>query len=134
MNAALRKAATNAANYIRRNGFGHDQEERIAEIEAALAEPGNPLEEAIRQTQRDIAPAEAKGPAPAMPNGVEAARVLADFAETAPGRLPGRVQDAIATVRAADNRDVAGAEPGYCAIHQSYKWCEHNGGIGDGRG
>ncbi len=28
----------------------------------------------------------------------------------------------------------AGAEPGYCAIHQSYKWCEHNGGIGDGRG
>ena len=64
----------------------------------------------------------------------EAARVLADFAETAPGRLPGRVQDAIATVRAADNRDAAGAEPGYCAIHQSYKWCEHNGGIGDGRG
>ena len=57
MNAALRKAATNAANYIRRNGFGHDQEERIAEIEAALAEPGNPLEEAIRQTQRDIASA-----------------------------------------------------------------------------
>ena len=40
-------------------------------------------------------------------NGVEAARVLADFAETAPGRLPGRVQDAIATVRAADNRDAA---------------------------
>ena len=57
MNAALRKAATNAANYIRRNGFGHDQEERIAEIEAALAEPGNPLEEAIRQTKRDIASA-----------------------------------------------------------------------------
>lgn len=54
---ALRKAATNAADYIRRNGFGHDQEERIAEIEAALAEPGNPLEEAIRQTQRDIASA-----------------------------------------------------------------------------
>ena len=49
-------------------------------------------------------------PAPAMPNGVEAARVLADFAETAPGRLPGRVQDAIATVRAADNRDAAGVD------------------------
>ena len=48
---------------------------------------------------------------PAMPNGVvEAARVLADFAETAPGRLPGRVQDAIATVRAADNRDAAGVD------------------------
>ena len=45
-----------------------------------------------------------------MPNGVEAARVLADFAETAPGRLPGRVQDAIATVRAADNRDAAGVD------------------------
>ena len=43
-------------------------------------------------------------------NGVEAARVLADFAETAPGRLPGRVQDAIATVRAADNRDAAGVD------------------------
>jgi hypothetical protein len=21
-----------------------------------------------------------------------------------------------------------GAEPAYCAIHQHYKWCEHNGG------
>ena len=47
---------------------------------------------------------------PAMLNGVEAARVLADFAETAPGRLPGRVQDAIATVRATDNRDAAGVD------------------------
>ena len=36
--------------------------------------------------------------------------MLADFAETAPGRLPGRVQDAIATVRAADNRDAAGVD------------------------
>ena len=53
---------------------------------------------------------QASTPAPAMPNGVEAARVLADFAETAPGRLPGRVQDAIATVRAADNRGAAGVD------------------------
>lgn len=47
---------------------------------------------------------------PAMLNGVKAARVLADFAETAPGRLPGRVQEAIATIRAADNRDAAGVD------------------------
>ena len=44
------------------------------------------------------------------------------------------IERAISQLRAADNRDAAGAEPGYCAIHQSYKWCEHNGGIGDGRG
>ncbi len=60
MNAALRKAATNAANYIRRNGFGHDQEERIAEIEAALAEPGNPLEEAINHSAEGALTEEAK--------------------------------------------------------------------------
>ena len=57
-----------------------------------------------------IHPIPGEGQQPAMPNGVEAARVLADFAETAPGRLPGRVQDAIATVRAADNRDAAGVD------------------------
>ena len=48
--------------------------------------------------------------APAMLNVVEAARVLADFAQTAPGRLPSRVQEAIDTIRAADNRDAAGVD------------------------
>ena len=57
-----------------------------------------------------IHPIPGEGQQPAMLNGVEAARVLADFAETAPGRLPGRVQDAIATVRAADNRGAAGVD------------------------
>lgn len=80
--------------------------EQMARMQAARADAA---EREVTHL-RSIASAEAKDPAPAMPNGVEAARVLADFAETAPGRLPGRVQEAIATIRAADNRDAAGVD------------------------
>lgn len=35
--SAVNEALRNARDYIARNGFGHDQEERIAEIDAVLA-------------------------------------------------------------------------------------------------